>query len=193
MVRKTRNRPGFRLLNQLRDPIHVERRVRPCGDFMNHSHEHNDRCRLPLEELQRKLKHNSNKITGPRVAILEALYSQPHPIAIKQIFELVRDQGCDLATVYRSMHLLEELGVVTRYDFGDGSARFELACEGHHHHHHHLVCNQCSNVVELDECLAEEWQQKLERKTGFKAVSHRLEFFGICPSCQKPGATARKR
>ena len=56
---------------------------------------------------------------------------------------LPKDQ-CDLATIYRSMHLLEKMGMVKRFDFGDGAARFELIGEDDDGHHHHLVCTRCS-------------------------------------------------
>ena len=70
----------------------------------------------------------------------------------KEIFEALSKNECDLATVYRSMRLLEDMGMVKRFDFGDGTARFELLEEGDDGHHHHLVCTRCAEIVELDEC-----------------------------------------
>ncbi|MGV3772798.1 MAG: Fur family transcriptional regulator [Verrucomicrobiales bacterium] len=139
-----------------------------------------------VEPLAQQLKAESRKMTGPRAAILAALKAQEHPLTIKEIFALLPEaSGCDLATVYRSMHLLEDMRMVARYDFGDGSARFELIRHDHPHHHHHLICKECSLVVEIDDCFAEELEEKIARGNGFKAVSHKLEFFGICPACQK--------
>ena len=91
---------------------------------------------------------------------------------------------CDLATIYRSMHLLEKMGMVKRFDFGDGAARFELVGENDDGHHHHLVCTNCSEVVEIEECFPEKIEKKIAAKNKFKAVTHKLEFFGICPDCQ---------
>ena len=91
---------------------------------------------------------------------------------------------CDLATVYRSLHLLENMGMVKRFDFGDGGARFELLAEGDDGHHHHLVCLHCTGVVEIDECFPQELEERIASASGFKAVTHRLEFFGVCPRCQ---------
>ena len=87
-------------------------------------------------------------------------------------------------TVYRSMHLLESIGMVKRFEFGDGVARFELLKEGDSGHHHHLVCTRCSGVVEIEECIIEALEAKLAERNGYKAVTHKLEFFGICPECQ---------
>ena len=93
--------------------------------------------------------------------------------------------GCDLATVYRSMHLLEKMGMVKRFHFHDGAARFELVEEGYQGHHHHLVCIECSEAIKVEECFPADVEKKIAARNGFKSITHRLEFFGICPDCQK--------
>ena len=105
-------------------------------------------------------------------------------MTIKEIFAEMPPGDCDLATVYRSMHLLEETSMVKRFDFGDGAGRFELLGEGEDGHHHHLVCTRCSGIIEIEECLMGEVEQKIASRNGFKGVTHKLEFFGICPECQ---------
>lgn len=135
-----------------------------------------------LEAIDR-LRRTSRKLTGPRHQILQTLQHQHHPVTIRELARLLPRGSCDTATIYRSIHLLEEMGLVKRYDFGDGSARFELLREGHGHHHH-LVCTRCSSVVELEECFPPELEEAIARKNNFRAVTHRLEFFGICPDCQ---------
>ena len=100
------------------------------------------------------------------------------------IFAALPKGLCDLVTVYRSMHLLEELGMVKRFDFGDGVARFELVGEGDDGHHHHLVCVRCSRVVEIEECFPSKIEDEIAARNGFKAITHTLEFFGVCPRCQ---------
>ena len=74
-------------------------------------------------DAEEKLRANSRKITGARQAILETLRSHPHPLTNKEIFSNLPKGNCDLATIYRSIHLLEEMGLVKRFDFGDGVAR----------------------------------------------------------------------
>jgi Fur family ferric uptake transcriptional regulator len=76
------------------------------------------------------------------------------------------------------------MDMVKRFDLGDGIARFELLVEGDDGHHHHLVCTRCTEVVEIDECGMDPLQGRIAEKNGFKSVTHRLEFFGICPKCQ---------
>src|SRR5262249_43403836 len=120
----------------------------------------------------------------PRQAILEILGKQVHPLSIKEIFTALPQGDCDLATVYRSMNLLEEMGMVKRFDFGDGLARFELLLEGDDGHHHHLVCRRCSEVVEIEEFSMRELEDQIALRNVFKGVTHKLDFFGICPDCQ---------
>lgn len=146
---------------------------------------HPSRPPQKLAALTAKLQRRSRRITGPRAAILEILRTHPHPLTSREILRALPGERCDLATVYRAMHLLEEMGLVKRFDFGDRVARFELVGEGDDGHHHHLVCTRCSEVIELDECAMREMEQQIAAQNGFKAVTHRLEFFGICPGCQR--------
>jgi Fur family ferric uptake transcriptional regulator len=147
------------------------------------------RSRLPkraaLSALAGRLRGRARNITGPRQAILEILRRQAHPLTTKEILAAVPRGRCDLATIYRAMHLLEEVGMVKRFDFGDGTARFELVGEGEDGHHHHLVCTRCAKVVEIDECFPQELESRIAAANGFTAVTHKLEFFGICRRCQR--------
>ena len=104
----------------------------------------------PLPDLAQRLRRQSRKVTPPRRAVLELLGRSAHPLTTKEIFGALPKNECDLATVYRSLRLLEEMGMVKRFDFGDGTARFELIEEGDDGHHHHLVCTRCSECC----CIA---------------------------------------
>jgi Fur family ferric uptake transcriptional regulator len=146
---------------------------------MSHSHCHRD----ALPDLTENLRKRSRKVTGARQAILEILRGHPHPLSNKEIFGRLEKGSCDLATIYRSLHLLENLGMVKRFDFGDGVARYELVPSGDDGHHHHLVCLCCAGVVEIDECFPHQWEEQIARRSGFRSVTHKLEFFGVCPRC----------
>jgi Fur family transcriptional regulator, ferric uptake regulator len=154
-----------------------------CSAMKPHAHSRS-RPRQELSALTSRLRRQSRKVTGPRAAILEILRRHPHPLTNREIFSQMRGDGCDLATIYRAMHLLEEMGLVKRFDFGDGVARFELIGENDDGHHHHLVCTRCAQVVEIKECFPEEIEKRIAAENGFQAVTHKLEFFGICPACQ---------
>jgi Fur family ferric uptake transcriptional regulator len=141
--------------------------------------------RREISALTTRLRREARKITGPRAAILEILRQHPHPLTNKEIHAELPKGECDLVTIYRAMQMLEKLGMVRRFDFGDGSARFELVEEGSDTHFHHLICTQCARVVKIAECFPAEIEQRIAAQNGFHAVTHRLEFFGVCPACQK--------
>ncbi|HTL59146.1 MAG TPA: Fur family transcriptional regulator [Candidatus Limnocylindrales bacterium] len=149
------------------------------GSCKPHARHHPD-----LLVLVERLRRKSRKLTGPRQAILQLLRQHAHPLSIREIFSVLPRGDCDLATVYRSMHLLESMGMVKRFDFGDGVARFELLPEGDDGHHHHLVCLRCAGVVEIADCAIGELEGRIASDSGFKGITHKLEFFGICPDCQ---------
>ncbi len=149
---------------------------RPCH--------HNHQEPIKLDDLTERLREKSQKITGPRQAILEVMRREAHPVTNKKIMALLPDGVCDLVTVYRSMHLLEKMGLVRRFDFGDGAARFELVRGNSEDHHHHLICTECTTVVEIEQCFPNALEKQISQESGFKKLSHKLEFFGICPECQ---------
>lgn len=138
----------------------------------------------PWRDLMARLRKAAKKITGPRQAVLQALRGQDHPLSPKEIFQALPAGECDLVSVYRSLALLQDMGMVKRFDFGDNVARYELLAEGDDGHHHHLVCTKCARVLEIGECGVSELEARIAAQHGFQEVTHRLEFFGICPACQ---------
>lgn len=159
----------------------------PCSQ---HSHPHR-LVQQPLTELTEKLRAGSRKVTVPRQSILDVLRRHAHPLTNREIHAALGKADCDLATIYRNMHTLEKMGLVKRFDFGDGAARFELITDGSDHHHHHLICRSCSTVIEVEECFTRELEGILAQRHGFSDISHRLEFFGFCPRCQKSQTPAQ--
>lgn len=154
--------------------------MKNCCDHPPHSRR---LIQTPLVELTDQLRRGSRKITGPRQAILEVLRRHQHPLTNREIHSSLGKEECDLATVYRNLKTLEEMRMVVRVDFGDGTARFELAGGDSEDHHHHLVCTGCARVVELTECLPAQLEQQIAVRYGFTQVTHRLEFFGLCGRC----------
>jgi Fur family ferric uptake transcriptional regulator len=149
-------------------------------------HTHAGPPRLP--ELAGRLRDKARKITGQRQAVLDVLRRHPHPLATKEVFARLGRRDCDLATIYRSLHLLESVGMVKRFDFGDGVARYELLGANNSGHHHHLICVQCAEVVEIEDCFPGKLERQIARRHGYSAVTHKLEFFGLCPRCRSaPG------
>jgi Fur family ferric uptake transcriptional regulator len=136
----------------------------------------------------------------PREMILDILSRFPgHPSA-DEIFFMVKQMypQIGLATVYRTLELLSNMGLVHKLDFGEGKARYELAqgpeTKGHHHH---LICIRCHKVIDYEEIsenekeLLKEAEESLEKKYGFKITDHMIQFYGICKDCQEKGDDAK--
>ena len=139
---------------------------------------------VKLQNLYDELKKNKLKLTTPRKLIVEALFENHGPFGAEDLHEKYLKTECDLATVYRTLASLEQAKVINRCDFGDGVARYELLDLESPHHHHHLICTGCKKVEVIDHCEIEPSVERFAKKRGFKEISHRLEFFGLCPKCQ---------
>ena len=89
-----------------------------------------------------------------------------------------------LATVYRTVLLFEELNVIYKLDLNDGCSRYELVHEDEEHRHHHLICNDCKKVIEVQDDLLEELEERIRNTYGFDILDHSVKFFGICSECK---------
>ena len=133
------------------------------------------------------------KMTGQRRVIARVLSdASDHP----DVEELYRravhlDQRISIATVYRTVRLFEEKGILERHDFGGGRARYEPSEHGHHHHH--LIDIDTGKVIEFEDTEHEELMRVIAARLGFELVSLRLELFGRKqkPSAPKPGTGRR--
>jgi Fur family ferric uptake transcriptional regulator len=121
--------------------------------------------------------------TQQRREIVEVLVREPNDATAQRLHELLRTRGSrvGLATVYRTLALLTEHGVVDQLDHSRGETCYRL-CSGEHHHH--LVCSDCHRVVELADCEVERWLEEASAVHGFVPTGHRLEATGICASCR---------
>ncbi len=118
------------------------------------------------------------RITDQRRVIARVLSeSQDHPDVEKLYDRAVAiDPGISIATVYRTVRLFEEAGILERHDFGDGRARYEAAAEAHHDH---LIDVETGNVIEFVDPELEALQKQIAEKLGFRLVDHRMELYGV--------------
>ncbi|MFM6933323.1 MAG: transcriptional repressor [Novosphingobium sp.] len=86
------------------------------------------------------------------------------------------DPGISIATVYRTVRLFEEAGILDRHDFGDGRARYEAAPEAHHDH---MIDVESGKVIEFVDPELEALQRQIAEKLGYRLVDHRMELFGV--------------
>ncbi len=138
-----------------------------------------------LESALQTLRDHQARVTEPRRAILTILTREHGPFTTEEIHQRMEKGMCDLVTVYRSIAAMEEIDLVRRCDFGDGSYRYEFNTG--EHHHHHIICRSCRSVTTLDMCVAD-GLERMARQLGFGSVTHTLEIFGICAGCQKQAA-----
>ncbi len=123
------------------------------------------------------LRRAGLRVTRPRRVILEILHRQNgHPDA-HAIFadRAAREAGVSLATVYRTVKVLEESGAVQRHAFGDGPARFEQAQT---EHHDHLIDLDTGEVIEFANARIEALQEEIAAQLGYEIVYHRFELYG---------------
>lgn len=137
-----------------------------------------------LDEILTKLRHRECRITPQRLAILNAfIQSDQHP-SVEQVYDQVRINfpTTSLATVYKTVTLLKDVGEILEISFADGRNRYDGKKP---YPHPHLVCTQCNRIVDPEVTLLDRLASEVSQSTGYKIVSHQLEFFGICPACQK--------
>lgn len=105
------------------------------------------------------------------------------------VYERVRQAhpGVGLVTVYRTLEILFDLGLICRVHRGGPSRSYTLGPSGHHHH---LVCSQCGTVLDFSDCDLSKLEQRLSQDTGFRIEGHLLQFAGRCQDCQQRSEAA---
>ena len=118
------------------------------------------------------------RITEQRKVIARVLSDSEDPPDVEQLHERASkiDPGISIATVYRTVRLFEEAGVLDRHDFGDGRSRYEPAPESHHDH---LIDVESGKVVEFVDPELEALQKQIAEKLGYRLVDHRMELYGV--------------
>ena len=118
------------------------------------------------------------KMTEQRRVIARVLSEATDHPDVEELFRrsAIEDDNISIATVYRTVRLFEEAGLLDRHDFGDGRARYEESSDDHHDH---LIDVHSGKVIEFHDEEVEELQRKIAEKHGFKLVDHRMELYGV--------------
>lgn len=144
------------------------------------------------KEWANKFRCHGHKFTIPREAIIETLSSTDEHLSIEDIYMDVHKkyQGIGLTTVYRTLDILVNMGLVYKFDFGDGRSRFELIEEASKkEHHHHLICKSCGTIINYTDYVDDEIEflkkaeKGLSKKYNFKIMGHLIQFYGLCKDC----------
>jgi Fur family ferric uptake transcriptional regulator len=135
--------------------------------------------------IKKGLRETGRRMTRTRQAVLGLLEKTRQPLSANEISDRLHQEkvSIDLVTVYRTLHVLKELGLVVQLDLHqEGLSRYELK-EGRKHHHH-IRCQMCGHIVDLLLCPLKKATKLIERQTQFIVDEHTLEFTGLCPECQ---------
>jgi len=143
-----------------------------------------------------QFKARGYRMTLGREAILDVLAQANRHLSAEDIFMKVYKvyPNIGLTSVYRTLDILVNIGLVHKFDFGHGRARYELAEEPKgRRHHHHLVCTGCSRVIDYEDFIDEEvallkkTEEALSIKYNFTIMNHLIQFYGLCQICRNEG------
>ena len=137
---------------------------------------------VPLDEARSRIRNAQMRITKPRLAIIESLHNRKGPLSIERIHQDVGSEVCDLVTVYRCLAAFEKLDIVRRSYLHNGTCLYELTIGKERQYH--IVCKGCGATEHVDYFPVDSMDRRLQER-GYSQVSHVIEFFGICPTCQQ--------
>jgi Fe2+ or Zn2+ uptake regulation protein len=129
------------------------------------------------------LDRSDFRTTEPRRAVARLVADEPGHFSAADLVAAARSQrlGIGRATIFRTLDVLAELGLVERIDLPTGEHAY-VACEPRHHHH--VVCSGCGRTDDIDDAGLRSVVRDVARRTGYEIDDHRLELFGRCPSCR---------
>ena len=139
-----------------------------------------------LENFKTLLKDNNLKFTIQREVILETLYKSDEHLTPEALHQLIQQNfpklNIGIATIYRTLSLLEISNVVTSLSFGTQGKKYELGAK---EHHDHLICTRCGSITEFVDKEIEKRQKLIAKNLSFDMQDHSMQIYGICAECQK--------
>ncbi|WP_419959632.1 peroxide-responsive transcriptional repressor PerR [Psychrobacillus sp. BM2] len=129
------------------------------------------------------LKSTGVRITPQRHAILEfIIQSMSHPTA-DDIYKALESKfpSMSVATVYNNLRVFREAGLVNELTYGDSSSRFDFVTNDHYH----MICDTCGKIVDFHYPGLDEVEHLASHLTGFDVSYHRMEIYGVCPTCKE--------
>ena len=160
---------------------------------MSDFHNRPGRRRPCCMELEGGIRNRGLRMTIPRQLVARALEQAEGYLSAEEIYSIIKEDypAIGLATVYRTLVLLDEMGIVNKHNFGEGRGRYIVAEDQTAEHHHQLVCDQCYKVIKYSDFnddereLYRKVEAVLSEKHGFEINRHIVQFHGLCPDCIK--------
>ncbi len=146
-------------------------------------------------DLRGRFRNRQLRLTKPREVVVQVLRHTTQHLSAEEVCSQVHEihPNVGLTTIYRTLDVLEQMGMVVRQNFGDGRSRYELLENPKKsEHHHHLVCTVCCRVIEYDDFMDQEVaflrkvERALSRRHGFEITGHEIQFHGLCGECRTP-------
>lgn len=134
------------------------------------------------------------RVTAPREVVIDILHETDDHVSATDVYVKAHamNPSIGLTTVYRTLDMLTQMGIVQKFDFGDGKARYELVNNPDgKKHHHHLICLRCKAIIDYSEFLDDELefigktQNRLSKKYNFDITDHAISFYGFCDQCKR--------
>lgn len=124
------------------------------------------------------------RLTGPRRAVADLIAARQGHFSAADLIDDAAAQRLDMsrATIFRTLDVLEAVGAIERIDLPSGNHAY-ITCEPAAHHHH-VVCERCGRANDVDDVGLAAVVERIGRETGYRISAHRLELFGLCPTCQ---------
>ena len=148
---------------------------------------------MKLPWWQGKFRGCGHRLTIARGAVLDVLTKTRKHLSAEDVYLIVHEtySNIGLTTIYRTLELLASMGLVLKFDFGDGRARYELS-QGPKgmRHHHHLVCTNCGRIIDYTDFVDDEIElfnqieKGLSKKFNFRIANHLIQFYGLCDKCR---------
>ncbi len=144
-----------------------------------------------VSETEVTLRGLGYRLTPQRLMIVEAVRNSDEHVFADDIYQSVRQRypHINISTVYRTLELLSEIGLVTVTDLGEGKVCYHWAEKGRHHH---LVCQSCGKLLGLDDSVLDSLEETLFNRYGFRAKLSHLAIFGLCKECREKEGRSRQ-
>ncbi len=141
------------------------------------------------DHLIKILEDKGYKSTTQRILVYDILAeNKDKHLSTEEIYELIKHKNprMGIATIYRTLQLFEETGLVYKHNFDDGCSRYEILSPNSNeiHQHHHLVCKKCGEIIEVKEDLMNSLEEIIEKQYNFEILNHVVKFTGICGQCR---------
>lgn len=142
---------------------------------------------METNEIKKIFEQNNQKFTKQREIIFKVLKeSSPKHVTPEELFSIVHEQNkqIGIATVYRTLNIFEELGIVNKQEFTDQAYTYEII-DPSNDHHDHIICTECGKIIEEDILDKDSIYQSLKNQYDFNLNNYSLRIYGICSECAK--------